>query len=48
MEVKDAEDHEVYRAAGVRVEPFYGVALLDRIPPRERAIIMAELAVPLR
>lgn len=48
VEVKDAADREVYRAAGLRVEPFYGVALFDRIPARERAIIMAELAVPLR
>src|SRR6266849_3436943 len=47
VEVKDAEGHEVYRARAVKVEPSFGVALLDRIPARERAIIMAELAAPL-
>ena len=47
VEVKDAEGHEVYRANAVKVEPSFGVALLDRIPARERAIIMAELAAPL-
>ena len=48
IEVKDAGNHEVCRGAAMNVELFYGVALLDRVPPRERAVIMAELAVPLR
>ncbi len=46
--IKDAEGRAVYRASGTRAEPFHGVPLIERIPPRERAVIMAELAAPLR
>ena len=47
VEVKDAAGHELFRANALQVQPSLGVALLDRIPARERAIIMAELAAPL-
>ncbi|PYQ50646.1 MAG: hypothetical protein DMF59_10380 [Acidobacteria bacterium] len=47
VEVKDAAGHELFRANALQVQPSFGVALLDRIPARERAIIMAELAAPL-
>ena len=33
-----------FRAASTRADAFYGVALLDGVPPRERAVILAELA----
>jgi hypothetical protein len=48
-EVRVRGDHveigDRFRAAGTRADAFYGVALLDGIPPRERAVILAELAV---
>lgn len=34
-----------YRAAGTSADAFYGVELLDGVPPRERAVIFAELAM---
>jgi phage baseplate assembly protein gpV len=34
-----------FRAAGTSADAFYGVELLDGIPPRERAVIFAELAM---
>ncbi|MEK6375997.1 MAG: hypothetical protein AABO58_25245 [Acidobacteriota bacterium] len=34
-----------FRAAGTSPDAFYGVELLDGIPPRERAVIFAELAM---
>jgi hypothetical protein len=48
VEVKDAAGRELFRASGSRAEPFYGVPLLEKIPARERAVIIAELAAPLR
>ncbi len=48
-EVRARADHveigEKYRAAGTNAAPFYGVALLEGVPSRERAVIFAELAV---
>jgi hypothetical protein len=48
-EVRARVDHvevgEKYRAAGTNAAAFYGVALLDAVPARERAVIFAELAV---
>jgi len=48
-EVRARADHveigETLRAAGTNAAPFYGVALLDGVPARERAVILAELAV---
>ena len=44
VEVEDAAGAEKFRAAGTRAEAYYGVALLDGVPARERAVIMAELA----
>ena len=48
-EVRVRGDHveigDKFRAAGTRADAFYGVALLDGVPPRERAVILAELAV---
>lgn len=48
-EVRARADHvevgDHFRAAGTNAAPFYGVALLDGVPPRERAVIFAELAV---
>jgi hypothetical protein len=48
-EVRARGDHveigDKFRAAGTRPDAFYGVALLDGVPPRERAVIFAELAV---
>ena len=47
-EVRARTDHvevgEKYRAAGTSADAFYGVALLDGVPARERAVIFAELA----
>ena len=47
-EVRARPDHveigEKYRAAGTNAAAFYGVALLDGVPARERAVIFAELA----
>lgn len=34
-----------FRAAGTSPDAFYGVELLDGVPPRERAVIFAELAM---
>jgi len=34
-----------FRAAGTSADAFYGVELLDGVPPRERAVIFAELAM---
>ena len=47
-EVRVRDDHievgDRFRAAGTTLAPFYGVALLDAVPARERAVIFAELA----
>jgi len=47
-EVRVRRDHievgDKLRAAGTSLAPFYGVALLDAVPARERAVIFAELA----
>ena len=47
-EVRVRGDHvevgDKLRAAGTNAAAFYGVALLDAVPPRERAVIFAELA----
>ena len=45
LEVEDAGGAEKYRGTSTRAEAFYGVALLEAIPTRERAVIFAELAV---
>ena len=48
-EVRVRGDHveigDRYRAAGTKLGAFYGVALLDAVPPPQRAVILAELAV---
>ena len=48
-EVRARGDHveigDRFRAAGTNAAAFYGVALLDGIPPPQRAVILAELAV---
>ena len=47
-EVRARADHveigDKFRAAGTNAGAFYGVALLDGVPARERAVIFAELA----
>ncbi len=47
-EVRVRGDHvevgDKFRAAGTNAAAFYGVALLDGVPARERAVIFAELA----
>lgn len=47
-EVRVRGDHvevgDKLRAAGTDAAAFYGVALLDGVPPRDRAVIFAELA----
>jgi hypothetical protein len=47
-EVRVRNDHievgDHLRAAGTTLAPFYGAALLDAVPARERAVIFAELA----
>lgn len=47
-EVRVRGDHvevgDKLRAAGTNAAAFYGVALLDAVPARERAVIFAELA----
>jgi len=47
-EVRVRGDHveigEKFRAAGTNAAAFYGVALLEGVPARERAVIFAELA----
>lgn len=47
-EVRVRGDHvevgDRFRAAGTNAAAFYGVALLDGVPSRERAVIFAELA----
>lgn len=47
-EVRVRGDHvevgDKFRAAGTNAAAFYGVVLLDGVPPRERAVIFAELA----
>jgi hypothetical protein len=48
VEVQDAGGRLLYRAAAGRPEAWHGVPLIERIPPRERAVIIAELAAPLR
>jgi hypothetical protein len=44
VKIVDAAGNAKYRSSILKAAPYFGVAVIDAIPARERAIIMAELA----